>query len=157
LLACTSGSKLQSIKIEQDGEEILRGEIDRDLLFSEFPGWQKEYENYIPDSMIIDTLQNLQKKCSVEIFMGTWCHDSKREVSRFYKILDQCNTKPLSEVKMWAVDQNKRLPGNDLTDEKEIHFVATFIFVENDIEIGRIVEQPFGKLESDILEILKRL
>ena len=154
--ACTSGSKLHSTKIEPSGEEILYGKIDRELLFSKFPDWQLEYQNYNPNSMIIDSLKSLSTEFSIEIFMGTWCRDSQREVPRLYKIIDQCNSKPFSDVKIWAVDRNKKLPDSDLTNDRDIHFVATFIITKNNIEIGRIVEQPYDMLESDILDIIKQ-
>ena len=84
--------------------------------------------------------------------MATWCGDSKREVPRFYKILDALN---FSEKKMQviSVDRNKKAEGFDLTS-MNITRVPTFIFYKENKEIGRITERPTKSLEEDMFAIL---
>ena len=58
---------------------------------------------------------------------------------------------------MWAVDRDKSLD-SDLTDQREIFSVSTFIFYRNDVEIGRIIERPdYDYIEIDILNIYIKL
>ena len=54
-----------------------------------YPWFNKNYEKYKPNTEKLDT--TLINNLSIKIFMGTWCHDSKREVPRFYKILNAIN------------------------------------------------------------------
>ena len=49
----------------------------------------KQYDKYQPMLEKIDT--NALNETDIVVFMGTWCHDSKREVPRLYKILDGIN------------------------------------------------------------------
>ena len=84
--------------------------------------------------------------------MGTWCSDSRREVPRFFKILDAVNY-PSDKVAIICVDEDKKTRGNELTGLK-IELVPTLIFYKNGNELGRIVESPNDTLEKDIIKIL---
>ena len=86
--------------------------------------------------------------------MGTWCSDSRREVPRFYKILDEIEY-PSENVSLINVNRDIEGLGDEVTG-LEIHFVPTFIFYRNDEEIGRIVEIPYESLEKDMLELVKK-
>ena len=56
------------------------------LLIGSPPG----YDNYQPDPKVNDKLRKLYgKDISIQIFLGTWCGDSKREVPRLLKVLDE--------------------------------------------------------------------
>ena len=87
--------------------------------------------------------------------MGTWCHDSKREVPRFYKIL---NTLNYDQTNLQIVGLNKDKKGyfNDYS-YLNIKNTPTFIFFKNDEEIGRIIERPKGSLELQIQNILEKV
>ena len=144
-----------SKKVFEDGVDMLLGEITRDDLFLEFPDWYENYSEYKPDSTIINALSEPHPDLNIEIFMGTWCSDSRREVPRFFKTLDESNFADNDQIRLWAVDKNKSLESG-LTEEKNILNVATFIFYRNEKEIGRIIEQTdHGNIESDILSIIK--
>ena len=134
---------------------MLYGKISLDQLFFDYPDWRQEYQSYAPQQKIIQQLKTLQPELKVIIFLGTWCPDSKREVPRFFKILDQADLTSRFDIEMWAVDRKKQLP-NDLAQQYGIEYVPTFIFLKNGKEIGRIIESPESLyLEQDILNILK--
>ena len=66
----------------------------------------KEYNQYNPS---INELNRLNyEKINIKVFMGTWCHDSKREVPRLIKILDNLK---LSESKIDIVALTKDKKG----------------------------------------------
>lgn len=154
IISCSSAN-LQSKKVFRTGVNILYGEISSEDLFTEFPQWKERYDEYIPDPELISSLSPLTADVEVEIFLGTWCGDSRREVPRFLKIVSQCDCIAKDNIRLWAVDRNKSLDSG-LTDEKNIQRVATFIFLRNGVEIGRFVERTkSGSLEQDIYEILK--
>ena len=110
----------------------------------------KQYDAYQPDLNGFDSA-NL-KQISIKIFMGTWCHDSKREVPRLYKILDE----------LYYDYENFEIIG--LTKDKKGYFqdyatfgitnTPTIIFYRNDVEIGRIIEEPKGSLEDQMARII---
>lgn len=81
--------------------------------------------------------------------MGTWCHDSKREVPGFYKILDQ----NAENIEMIALDRKKQTPNGE-TNGMEITNKPTFIFYIDGLEMNRIVETPVESLERDMVKIL---
>ena len=137
-----------------EGEDILLGKVDREQLFEAQTDWMNEYINYAPSSALIDSLKRLAGDVKVEIFLGSWCSDSRRDVPRFYKILDQCGENAFPDISIWAVDRHKKIPDNNITDEREVWFVATFIFYRENKELGRIVERPAKSLEADMLKIL---
>ena len=120
--------------------------IDHDS-YTWFP---KQYDAYHPDLNEFDSA-NL-KQISIKIFMGTWCHDSKREVPRLYKILDE----------LYYDYENFEIIG--LTKDKKGYFqdyasfgitnTPTIIFYRNDLEIGRIIEEPKGSLEDQMARII---
>jgi thiol-disulfide isomerase/thioredoxin len=86
--------------------------------------------------------------------MGTWCPDSRREVPRFMRILDLWQFPP-GKVTFIGVDNTKLAPVGDF-DRLEIERVPTFIILKNNVEAGRIIENPETSLEQDIINILTR-
>lgn len=120
---------------------------------SGYPWFNKQYEKYIPKVQKID--KSLLNQITIKIFMGTWCHDSKREVPRFYKIL---NTLNYDQTNLQIVGLNKDKKGyfNDYS-YLNIKNTPTFIFFKNDEEIGRIIERPKGSLELQIQNILEKV
>ena len=84
--------------------------------------------------------------------MGTWCGDSKREVPRFYKILDETNFDQ-DDFELITVNRRKKTPDN-LQEGYNIIRVPTFIFYKDGEEVGRYVEYPRETLEKDILKIV---
>ena len=132
-------------------KDPLTGLITRETLFKQYPEWQEAMNRYEPDSLITESFGK-DLNIDIEIFFGTWCSDSRRDVPRFFKILDKTQFVQPEKVKLWAVDRTKKL-NNGLTEKRQIEFVATFIIFMDGKEIGRIVEQPETSLEEDILNI----
>lgn len=116
------------------------------------PWFKKNYDAYTPklDRMDDVGLNNI----SVRIFMGTWCHDSKREVPRFYKIWDGLN---LDESQVTIIGLTKKKKGY-FKDYSEfgITNTPTFIFYRDGKEIGRIIERPKGSIENQLKTIIDR-
>ena len=155
LIGCISYTKADSKKVFKDGVNMLYGQITPDDLFSEYPAWYDNYVDYVPDSTIITSLSVPHPNLKIEIFMGTWCSDSRREVPRFFKTVDESKFVQNNQINIWAVDRGKSLDSG-LTDERGITIVSTFILYRNDKEIGRIIESPESEnIETDLLTIIK--
>ncbi len=89
--------------------------------------------------------------------MGTWCKDSKREVPRFYKILENAKFQK-NKISLIGVDSTKENYKKSPTGEEKglnIIRVPTFIFYKNGIDVNRIIEYPIESLEKDLLKIIK--
>jgi len=149
----------QSCKVEIDeksGNPMLVGICDREaFLTSDFSDWyNKEYSDYRVNQDILSLIKKDYTDLKILIVMGTWCGDSRREIPRFYKILDEIQF-PDSNLTMVAVNRKKQGLLNE-TDGLNIQLVPTIIFYKNGGEIGRIIETPVKSLEEDITNILTK-
>ncbi len=137
-------------------KEVLIGKCNRDGLKSDvFAEYYNEgYNNYVPDANTLKQLKKRKKKkgISIVIVMGSWCGDSKEQVPKFYKILDQIGFKE-SKVELISVDGAKSAGDEDISG-LNIQRVPTFFFYKDGREIGKIVETPTSSLEKDMLLIV---
>lgn len=138
----------------EDSHAHLVGAIDKlELQNPPYKTWFEENNsNYEPDNESIKALAKSLSGVQVRVFMGTWCHDSKREVPRLFKVLEASNF-DLNELRMVSLNLDKKTP-NGLENGFDIQRTPTFIFMKNGLEIGRIVETPRESLEEDILKIV---
>ncbi len=115
----------------------------------------KGYDGYQFNSEVVNKLIEINKDdLTIKIVMGTWCPDSRREVPRFMRIMDIWNI-PAEKITFIGVDNEKQSPIGEY-DKLDIQRVPTFIFYKNNIEAGRIIENPVTSLEQDIINILTR-
>jgi len=139
---------------DKTGKPMLIGETNRSAFeLPEFSDWYTaEYNSYEPDEFFMEQINQLNDSVTVQIFMGTWCSDSRREVPRFLKMFDITDFEP---NQLEIVNLNRKMKSLVRSERnKNIEFVPTFIIYELDKEIGRIVEYPIVTLESDLLNIL---
>lgn len=139
---------------KQAEAKMLVGTVERAELNKEpYKTWfTEEYEAYKLNTEVLEPLTKLIADYEIEIFMGTWCGDSRREVPRFYKILDYLEYPP-DKVTLVALDRAKTSLGHE---EKgmNIHHVPAFILFLDQVEFGRIIESPVKTLEQDLAAIL---
>lgn len=111
------------------------------------------FNSYVPAGSVVEKLKAIEQEgLSITIILGTWCPDSRREVPRFMKVLEQWGF-PAGRVTFIGVDNNKIAPVGGY-EEYGIERVPTFIIMKNKIETGRIIENPVTSLEQDLLNIL---
>ena len=118
------------------------------------PDFAFHYANYKPCAAILEQLKIWKRDTKVIIVLGTWCGDSRLQMSHFYKILDDAGIDD-QWVKLICVDESKR-EENGLTDPLNITRVPTFIFSKEGVESGRITESPELSLEEDMLNLFKK-
>ncbi len=136
---------------EEEGSKMLLGKIKVSELFTERFDWFKtEFDRYTFDKAVAAQLEEVLKDKEIIVFMGTWCEDSQREVPRLAKIL--ANTNHLIGPKIVAVNRDKDIP-EGLERFENIAYVPTIIILENEKELGRIVESTQESLEKDLLAI----
>ena len=114
----------------------------------------KGYDSYSPDNNVINELNTINKDIlTIKIVLGTWCPDSRREVPRFMRIVDLWQF-PAEKITFIGVDNAKLSPIGEY-GSLNIDRVPTFIIYKNNIEAGRIIENPATSLEQDMVNILK--
>lgn len=115
----------------------------------------KGYDEYNYNTDAVNKLLDISKEgLVVKIVMGTWCPDSRREVPRFMRILDLWKF-PHDKVIFIGVDNVKLSPVGEYSS-LNIQRVPTFIVYKNNIEAGRIIENPVTSLEQDMVNILTK-
>jgi thiol-disulfide isomerase/thioredoxin len=129
--------------------------IDR-LAQPPYSSWYlKGYEEYSLNSEPLNKLMDIKTdNLKIKIVMGTWCPDSRREVPKLMRILDIWRF-PSSQVTFVGVDKAKKSAISDF-ESLDIQRVPTFIIYKNNIEAGRIIENPVTSLEQDMVNILTR-
>ena len=127
------------------------GAIDAETLLRDHPAFQASHQQFQPTQEQLAIAEKLPEDLQIEVHFGTWCHDSKRELGRFIKLM-QSRRVPL-RVSYLALNTDKR----DTTGraaELGIRYTPTFVVFRNGREIGRIVERPRVDLMSDIRAML---
>lgn len=120
---------------------------------SSFSGWfDEEYNSYQIKEEIFEEVSEKLGDVKIKIVLGTWCSDSKREVPRFLKILDQLNFSQ-TKIEYFFVDRKKKGLSGEV-DSFKIEYVPTIIFYRDEEEIGRIIEAPDETLEEDLISIV---
>lgn len=143
-----------------NGAAILAGHCSLSMLGeSPYKDWfDKAYNAYMVDAFTVHTIQPMLANKTIEVFLGSWCGDSKREVPRLIKIL-QAAKFDTANLKLVFVNNApaayRQSPQHEEVG-KGIHRVPTIIVYNNKGEMGRIVESPRISLEKDLLAILLR-
>jgi cyclophilin family peptidyl-prolyl cis-trans isomerase/HEAT repeat protein len=135
------------------------GTMTADRLLARVPDYAQRKTEYTPDGTVLEMMKPyIQPGDRVEVFMGTWCPDSQREVPRFLRIVDDLRAQHGVElpVTYYALDRSKQKPAA-LIAGKHVEKVATFIYYRGDQELGRIVEKTQSPLfEDDLLTIVAK-
>jgi cyclophilin family peptidyl-prolyl cis-trans isomerase/HEAT repeat protein len=163
------GDRVETIIIDEhppvSGEEISKvpnvslplviGPVTVEQIVQTVPAYGEARAAYQPDITVIEMMKSYVRAGDrVEVYMGTWCEDSAREVPKFLRISDDLRSQFGVElpVTFVAVDRSKQQPAT-LLEGKNLAKVATFIYYRGDQELGRIEERPTGLFEDDLLTI----
>ena len=141
--------------INEKGDTHLWGASTiEDFSTGDYADWysenSKEYK-----TTILKAEASLLEGVDVEIFVGTWCGDTKFLVPKFIETWKQLglDTKRLSIIALHNEGSNYKQGPSKETIGRNIHRVPTFVFSKSDKEIGRIVERTVHDLDTDIMLI----
>ncbi len=146
-------------EIEINAASHLAGKFTHEKITSQpYAEWfTKNHDNYSLQQSVIEQLSTPLSKCTLTLFMGTWCGDSKEEVPRLYRVLEASDF-PLDRLTSVALQLEKpyykQSPGGE-EEGLNIHRVPTIIVYKEGKELGRIVEHPRVSIEADLLQIMK--
>ena len=132
----------------------LLGPITKEKILESFPDWNDVVASYSPKHEVIEKLKLIDYEVKIEVFLGTWCPDSVRNVSAYFKIMDMVDN-PLIQTSYIGIprDNDSRKP---FIEGRNIIKVPTFIILINDEEKGRIIENPVKSVEEDLLDIINK-
>jgi thiol-disulfide isomerase/thioredoxin len=121
--------------------------------------YQPNFKGYLPNDQVISDLKKANpSQYTLKIFFGSWCGDTKRELPRMAKILENLSF-PQKNLVLIGVDNSteeyKQSPQREEAG-LNIYRVPTFIIYKNNKEVGRIVEYPTETLERDLLKIFSK-
>lgn len=147
--AVLSGVLLAAVAVSaRSAEEVLRGKVRPSALPSITESWATDYDAYEPAPDDLQTLATLRGPADLDVYFGSWCGDSRRELPRLAKILDRASL-PGLRVRYFALDRTKTKPAR-LARRGSIERVPTIVLRVEGREIGRIVESPRTTLEHDL-------
>ncbi len=130
--------------------EPLVGQTNQAELLSRYKGFAQSYRQFTVSKQQQRQVQNWPDDIKIDVFFGTWCHDSQREVPRLLKLLSY-NTK--IEITLIALDFHKADPLG-LAQANNIQFTPTFVIYRQGREVGRIIERAHGLLVDEISQQL---
>lgn len=120
-----------------------------------FQSWfEKEYNAYEPKGKVINKIKKELEGIDIKIFMGSWCHDSHREIPRYFKLMEAADFDFDQHTEIVGLTRGKKTPDN-LQKGFDIKHTPTFIFYKDGKEIGRYIEHSRQSMEKDFLKILK--
>ena len=139
---------------EGDIQSMIVGKFTKeDLMKAPFSSWfEKGYNDYQPTAEELARIKENISDFEVVGFIGTWCPDSRRELPKLFKILDEAGY-DLSKLTMVGVTRGKSTPEN-LEEGYNMHRVPTFIFLKDGKEVNRFVEYGVETIEKDIAKIV---
>jgi tetratricopeptide (TPR) repeat protein len=163
LVLCTFFSYTNSYSQEinfyknAQGDTHICGEFPLDYLEhdSNYSIWFNKYYNELklPEKRL--RLKSKLKKTTVDIYLGTWCGDSKKWVPQFIKLWDELGLKR-SQLRLIGLYNDKERYKTSPDGEEQgqqIHRVPVFVFKKDNVEYARIVETPKKDLVTDVAQI----
>jgi hypothetical protein len=135
----------------------LVGTVTRAELEAHRPDWVAAQVEAQPDAEAAQALLAVEPGATVTVYLGTWCSDSKRELPRLWRALDDAGvfdeTELPFELEYVAVDRDKVEPAGRAA-AAGLDYVPTFVVTRGGEEVGRMVEQSVPGIEHDLLALL---
>ena len=100
----------------------MLGPLTKESILKGVPDWEAVAAAYNPKPEIIQKLKTIDQPIQIEVFLGTWCPDSKAHVSAYFKILEMTEN-PLIQTSYIGIPKEKiQSPIFSLTGEKQISY-----------------------------------
>jgi hypothetical protein len=149
-MAATATAAVETARPEAS---VRVGKVTREQVEEAAPEWTLAEAKAAPDATAARALGKVPPGATVTIYLGTWCGDSRREVSRFFRTLDEMGGTLPAAVELIGVDEAKKEPA-ELLAGADVRYVPTIIVRRGGKEVGRIVESSPHGIEVDLLDLL---
>ena len=138
----------------QGGEQpgVVVGITDRAAIEAAVPAWAEAAAGADIEEATARALAEVPPGAEVDVFLGTWCGDSRREVGRLFRALELVPEPRPFTIRFVGVDRAKVAPG--LSEGAGLRFVPTIIVRRDGVEVGRIVESAPRAIERELLDLL---
>jgi thiol-disulfide isomerase/thioredoxin len=157
--AFMGGALAQQSYLDNTKHKHLIGKFDVKALKEDttYNKWyNKSFEAYKLEEVLVPKIKSLcNDKIKIQIFMGTWCGDSKREVPRMIKLLEEAGTSNFEIIGTYDTDTLYKVSPQHEEHGLNIFRVPTFIVYKDGKEMNRIIEFPKESFEKDLLTILQ--
>ncbi len=127
----------------------MHGEVDKSALFTQFNSFAKGFNQYQISSTQSQLIRQWPEDLHIDVYFGSWCHDSEREVPKFLKLVENSKV----SYRLIALDYQKTDP-QGLAKKDKVKYTPTFVIKKSGIEIGRIVENTTESFAQDISQLL---
>jgi len=134
-------------------KEYAVGKIDKTQLLQDYHSFFNSYQNFELAPLNTKQVEHWPENLRIEVYFGTWCHDSQREVPHLLKEL--ANNEKV-EIMLFALDINKSDPSGT-AEIMQVKYTPTFVVYLAGKEIGRIIERPKLSLVEDISLMIKEM
>lgn len=137
------------------------GELnEKNLIKSDETRWfKKNYKSYSPKQRKVEKFKNLFENGNFrfQIFFGTWCSDSQRDVPKMIKILNLADV-PQEQYELIGVNEFKDLPKDyqSNADQIQLNRVPTLIVYKDGKPLNRFVEYARVSVLDDLIKILEQ-
>ena len=138
---------------DNDNEDFAFGMISAESLLTDYAEFNNNFQDFTLSAEEQNVISDWPKNLTIDVYFGTWCHDSLREVPKLLKILSGNKDINLSLI---GLDHQKQDP-KDLATTNKVKYTPTIIVyrdADKKQEIGRIIERPKQSLIIDINQFL---
>ncbi|OKY26271.1 thioredoxin family protein [Thalassotalea sp. PP2-459] len=135
-----------------DTEQMAEGDISRQQLLSSQVQFSNGYHQFHLSEEKTALIREWPDSTHFDVYFGTWCHDSEREVPKLLKIMDV--NKAFSHQLIALNYQKTEAKGR--AKKAGVQFTPTIVIYVDDQEIGRIIERSRKSLVDDIDKMIKK-
>ena len=135
---------LNSTGLEKDDVAVFLGSL------------QSDYSSYKPNKLVLDSIREIISVgniLKVDVYGGNWCSDTRYGMGGLTHVLDDLGMKK-NDFRYIRVDKDKKIIGIK-SEGIEISRVPLVIFLIDNKEIGRIIENPMESWEKNLLQLLQ--
>jgi hypothetical protein len=133
--------------------KVRLGPLTRDEVEQAYPDWVAAEVEAEVDPTAAAELTAVPAGAQVTVYFGTWCSDSRRELGRFWRALDEVGDTVPFVISYVGVDRKKAEPAALLAG-LAVHHVPAFLVVRDGKEVGRVVEKSPHGIERDLADLL---
>jgi hypothetical protein len=128
------------------------GPLEPAALARDYPVWGALRDTFSPDAASVAALHAVDTPVDVTIVFATWCGDSRREVPRVLRAIEDASN---TNLRVSLVGLGPDFEPLDFVQDRRVINVPTIIVERDGAELGRIVESPASKsVEEDLAAIL---
>lgn len=138
----------------EPGPAPLLGDTTQAEILASNPRWVDELVRSQADAGGGERLTRPAAGREVVVYLGTWCSDSRRELTRLWSAVEMAGGDFGFPVRYVGVDRTKTEPAA-LLEGVDLRYVPTLIVFDGGTEVGRIVETAPHAIESDLADLIE--